>query len=50
MGHKESIEIKAFCKNVRKTEQFFAENNEKFNKSNFLFHTYCIFVKVGYND
>ena len=50
VGRLESIEIKGIGKNVWKNEQFFAENNEKFNKSNFLFHTYCIFVKVGYND
>lgn len=37
-------------KNARKNEQFFSEKDEKFNKSNFLFHTYCISVKKDYNE
>ena len=49
VGRLESIEIKGMSKNVRKNEQFFSEKREKFNKSNFLFHTYCISEENGYN-
>ena len=30
-------------------EQFFILYREKFNKSNFLFHIYCISGEIGYN-
>ena len=46
----ESLEIKAMDKNVQKSEQFFDGKYKKFNKSNFLFYTYCISMKKVYNN
>ena len=47
---KKSLEIKGVMQNAPKMKQFLCVNHKKFNKSNFLFHNYCISDKMGYND